>query len=417
MIIRRDAYLDKLISKKQNGLIKVITGIRRCGKSYLLFNLFKDHLLDSGTDRSHIIELAFDSYENKKYRDPETFYQYMKEKISDSGLYFILLDEIQLLEDFEAILNSLSRLPNTDIYVTGSNAKFLSKDIITEFRGRGDEVHMYPLSFSEFMSVYDGDKRDGWNEYMVYGGIPLVLNQKTHEQKSAFLKSLFTEVYITDILGRNKIRNREELEELLDIVSSAVGSLTNSNKLAQTFKSIKNKTINKSTIKKYLDALCDSFLLEEAKRYDVKGRKYIGTPLKYYFSDMGLRNARLNFRQIEETHIMENIIYNELRMRGYDVDVGVVTANEVTEYGKKIRKQREIDFVCNMGSKRYYIQSAFALPDRAKIEQEEKPLLLSVDGFKKIIVTKDAPAPLYDERGILSMSIYDFLLNKDSLNL
>ena len=417
MVIRRDTYLDKLISKKQNGLIKVITGIRRCGKSYLLFNLFKEHLLNNGTDCSHIIEMAFDSYENKKYRDSGTFYQYMKEKISDSGLYFILLDEIQLLEDFEAILNSLSRLPNTDIYVTGSNAKFLSKDIITEFRGRGDEVHMYPLSFSEFMSVYDGDKRDGWNEYMIYGGIPLVLNQKTHEQKSVFLKSLFTEVYITDILGRNRIRNREELEELLDIVSSAVGSLTNPNKLSQTFKSMKNKTINKSTIRKYLDSLCDSFLLEEAKRYDVKGRKYIGTPLKYYFSDMGLRNARLNFRQIEETHIMENIIYNELRMRGYDVDVGVVTSNEVTEDGKKIRKQREIDFICNMGSRRYYIQSAFALPDRAKIEQEEKPLLLSGDGFKKIIVTKDAPAPLYDEHGILSMNIYDFLLNKDSLSL
>ena len=417
MVIRRDTYLDKLISKKQNGLIKVITGIRRCGKSYLLFNLFKEHLLDNGTDCSHIIEMAFDSYENKKYRDSGTFYQYMKEKISDRGLYFILLDEIQLLEDFEAILNSLSRLPNTDIYVTRSNAKFLSKDIITEFRGRGDEVHMYPLSFSEFMSVYDGDKRDGWNEYMIYGGIPLVLNQKTHEQKSVFLKSLFTEVYITDILGRNRIRNREELEELLDIISSAVGSLTNPNKLSQTFKSMKNKTINKSTIRKYLDSLCDSFLLEEAKRYDVKGRKYIGTPLKYYFSDMGLRNARLNFRQIEETHIMENIIYNELRMRGYDVDVGVVTSNEVTEDGKKIRKQREIDFICNMGSRRYYIQSAFALPDRAKIEQEEKPLLLSVDGFKKIIVTKDAPAPLYDEHGILSMNIYDFLLNKDSLSL
>ena len=417
MVIRRDTYLDKLISKKQNGLIKVITGIRRCGKSYLLFNLFKEHLLNNGTDCSHIIEMAFDSYENKKYRDSGTFYQYMKEKISDRGLYFILLDEIQLLEDFEAILNSLSRLPNTDIYVTGSNAKFLSKDIITEFRGRGDEVHMYPLSFSEFMSVYDGDKRDGWNEYMIYGGIPLVLNQKTHEQKSVFLKSLFTEVYITDILGRNRIRNREELEELLDIVSSAVGSLTNPNKLSQTFKSMKNKTINKSTIRKYLDSLCDSFLLEEAKRYDVKGRKYIGTPLKYYFSDMGLRNARLNFRQIEETHIMENIIYNELRMRGYDVDVGVVTSNEVTEEGKKIRKQREIDFICNMGSRRYYIQSAFALPDRAKIEQEEKPLLLSGDGFKKIIVTKDAPAPLYDEHGILSMNIYDFLLNKDSLSL
>ena len=416
MIIRRDIYLNKLISKKQNGLIKVITGIRRCGKSYLLFNLFRDYLIESGVDSSHIIEMTFDSYENKRYRNPEIFFPYIKEKISDSGLYFILLDEIQLLEDFESILNSLLRLPNTDIYVTGSNAKFLSKDIITEFRGRGDEVHMYPLSFSEFMSVYDGDKRDGWNEYMVYGGIPLVLNQKTHEQKSAFLKSLFNEVYITDILGRNRIRNKEELEELLDIVSSAVGSLTNSNKLAQTFKSIKNKTINKSTIKKYLDSLCDSFLIEESRRYDVKGRKYIGTPLKYYFSDMGLRNARLNFRQIEETHIMENIIYNELRMRGYDVDVGVVTANEITGDGKKIRKQREIDFVCNMGSKRYYIQSAFALPDRAKIEQEEKPLLLSGDGFKKIIVTKDAPAPLYDEQGILSMSIYDFLLNSDSLN-
>ena len=416
MIIRRDIYLNKLISKKQNGLIKVITGIRRCGKSYLLFNLFRGYLIESGVDSSHIIEMTFDSYENKRYRNPEIFFPYIKEKISDSGLYFILLDEIQLLEDFESILNSLSRLPNTDIYVTGSNAKFLSKDIITEFRGRGDEVHMYPLSFSEFMSVYDGDKRDGWNEYMVYGGIPLVLNQKTHEQKSAFLKSLFNEVYITDILSRNRIRNKEELEELLDIVSSAVGSLTNSNKLAQTFKSIKNKTINKSTIKKYLDSLCDSFLIEESRRYDVKGRKNIGTTLKYYFSDMGLRNARLNFRQIEETHIMENIIYNELRMRGYDVDAGVVTANEITGDGKKIRKQREIDFVCNMGSKRYYIQSAFALPDRAKIEQEEKPLLLSGDGFKKIIVTKDAPAPLYDEQGILSMSIYDFLLNSDSLN-
>lgn len=417
MIIRRDTYLDKLISKKKNGLIKVITGIRRCGKSYLLFTLFKEHLLENGVDSSHIIEMAFDSYENKKFRDPDIFYQHIKERISDSGLYFILLDEIQLLGDFEAILNSLTRLPNTDIYVTGSNAKFLSKDIITEFRGRGDEVHMYPLSFSEFMSVYDGDKRDAWNEYMVYGGIPLVLSQKTHEQKSAFLKSLFNEVYITDILGRNRIRNREELEELLDIVSSAVGSLTNPNKLSQTFKSIKNKTINKSTIKKYLDSLCDSFLIEEAKRYDVRGRKYIGTPLKYYFSDMGLRNARLNFRQIEEPHTMENIIFNELRMRGFDVDVGVVTINEVTLDGKKIHKQREIDFVCNMGSKRYYIQSAFALPDRAKIEQEEKPLLLSGDGFKKIIITKDAPAPLYNESGILTMSIYDFLLNKDSLNL
>lgn len=417
MIINRDIYLEKLISKKQNGLIKVITGIRRCGKSYLLFTLFKEHLLKSDKGDSNIFEMAFDSYENKKYRDPEVFYPYIKEKLVASKMNYILLDEIQLLDDFESILNSLARMPNTDIYVTGSNAKFLSKDIITEFRGRGDEIHLYPLSFSEFMSVYRGDKRDGWNEYMIYGGIPLVLNQKTHDQKSLFLKTLFNEVYITDILTRNRIKNKEELEELLDIISSSVGSLTNPNKLSQTFKSVKNKTINKSTIKKYLDVLCDSFLIDEAKRYDIKGKKYIGTPLKYYFADLGLRNARLNFRQIEETHIMENIIFNELKIRGYDVDVGVVTSNEVSESGKKIRKQREIDFVCNMGSKRYYIQSAFALPDQKKTEQEKRPLLLTGDEFKKLIITRDSPAPLYNEEGILTMGIYDFLLNKNSLEI
>ena len=416
MVINRPEYIERLTSKTGNGLIKVITGIRRCGKSYLLFNLFKEYLLEKGIDSSHILEMTFDSYENKKYRDPEIFYPYIMGKLSDSDLYFILLDEIQLLGDFESVLNSLSRMPNTDIYVTGSNARFLSKDIITEFRGRGDEIHMYPLSFSEFMSVYDGDKRDGFNEYMLYGGIPLVLAQKTHDQKSSFLKALFNEVYITDIIGRNKIKNREELEELIDIVSSAVGSLTNPSKLSQTFKSVKNKNITKITIKKYLDALSDSFLIDEAKRYDIRGKRYIGTPLKYYFSDIGLRNARLNFRQVEETHIMENIIFNELKLRGYDVDVGVVITNEVTEQGKKIRKQREIDFVCNMGSKRYYIQSAFALPDEKKREQEERPLLLSHDGFKKIIITKEAPQPLYDEQGILTMSIYDFLLNKESLD-
>lgn len=416
MVVKRDVYLNRLIARKKNGLIKVVTGIRRCGKSYLLFKLFKTHLLESGVAEDHIFEMAFDSYENKKYRDPEIFYPYIKEKITKPGLHFILLDEIQLLGDFEAILNSLSRMPNTDIYVTGSNAKFLSKDIITEFRGRGDEVHMYPLSFSEFMSVYEGDRRDGWDEYMIYGGIPLVLDQKTHEQKSAFLKSLFSEVYITDILGRNRLKNKEELEELLDIVSSAIGSLTSPTRLCQTFKSVKNRTISKNTLIKYLDALCDSFLIHEAQRYDIKGRKYIGSPLKYYFSDLGLRNARLNFRQIEETHAMENIIFNELKLRGYDVDVGIVTTNEVTKDGKKIRRQREIDFVCNLGSKRYYIQSAFALPDREKKEKEEKPLILSKDGFKKILVTKDAPAPLYNEMGILTMSIYDFLLNKDSLD-
>ncbi len=417
MVIRRDLYLKKLISKKHNGLIKVITGIRRCGKSYLLFNLFKEHLLESGIDESHISEMAFDSYENKKYRNPEAFFPYITERLSVPGMHYILLDEIQLLDDFESILNSLARRPDTDIYVTGSNARFLSKDIITEFRGRGDEVHMYPLSFSEFMSVYQGDKRDGWNEYMIYGGIPLVLNARTHEEKSSLLKSLFTEVYITDIIGRNRIRNRDELEEILDIISSSVGSLTNPNKLSQTFRSVKKKQIGKDTIRKYLDALSDSFLIDEAKRYDVKGRKYIGTPMKYYFCDMGLRNARLNFRQIEETHAMENIIFTELRRRGYDVDIGVVTTNETTGDGKKIRKQREIDFVCNMGSKRCYIQSAFAMPDERKEEQEERPLLLTDDGFRKVIITKDAPAPLYNEKGILTMGIYDFLLNENSLEL
>lgn len=276
---------------------------------------------------------------------------------------------------------------------------------------------MYPLSFSEFMSVYQGDKRDGWNEYMIYGGIPLVLNARTHEEKSSLLKSLFTEVYITDIIGRNRIRNRDELEEILDIISSSVGSLTNPNKLSQTFRSVKKKQIGKDTIRKYLDALSESFLIDEAKRYDVKGRKYIGTPMKYYFCDMGLRNARLNFRQIEETHAMENIIFTELRRRGYDVDIGVVTTNETTGDGKKIRKQREIDFVCNMGSKRCYIQSAFAMPDERKEEQEERPLLLTADGFRKVIITKDAPTPLYNEKGILTMGIYDFLLNENSLEI
>ena len=417
MEIKRDRYLNLLISKKHNGLIKVITGMRRCGKSYLLFTLFKDYLLSEGIEKNHIIEIAFDAYENKQYRDPDVLYPYLKEKIKDDGMYYVLLDEVQLLGEFEAILNSLTRMKNVDVYVTGSNARFLSKDVITEFRGRGDEVHMYPLSFAEFMSVYPGAKQDGWNEYMLYGGLPLVLSVTAPDQKIAFLKSLFEETYISDIVGRHNIRNKAELEELLNILSSAIGSLTNPEKLAATFRSVKNKKISSNTIKKYIDYLCDSFLIDRAVRYDVKGKKYIDTPVKYYFTDMGLRNARLNFRQLEETHSMENMIFNELKIRGFNVDVGVIMQYDTNEKGNSVRKQLEIDFVCNKGSKRYYIQSAYAIPDQAKMEQEQRSLMRTGDFFKRIIITKDTPAPHYNENGVLIMSIYDFLLNENSLDI
>lgn len=417
MEIRRDIYLNKLISKKHNGLIKVVTGMRRCGKSYLLFNLFKEYLVNEGVNENHIIEIAFDSFENRKYRDPEVLFPYLMEKIADNEMYYVLLDEVQMLDDFESVLNSLGRKKNVDVYVTGSNAKFLSKDIITEFRGRGDEVHMYPLTYSEFMSVYDGDKQEGWRDYVLFGGIPLVLGFETADQKSDFLKSLFEETYISDITGRNNIRNKAELEELLNILSSAIGTLTNPSKLSATFKSVKNKSISKDTIIKYIDYLKDSFLIDSAIRYDIKGKKYINTPSKYYFTDLGLRNARLNFRQVEETHAIENIIFNELKVRGYNVDVGVVVMNEVDKNGKKIRKQLEVDFVCNKGSKRFYIQSAYALPDKEKMEQEQRSLVNTGDGFKKIIITKDAVAPLYNDEGILVMSAYDFLLNPDSMEI
>lgn len=416
MEIKRNRYLNTLISKKHNGLIKVITGMRRCGKSYLLFTLFKDYLLSDGIDEDHIIEIAFDAFENKKYRDPDVLYPYLKEQIKDDAMYYVLLDEVQLLGEFESILNSLIRMKNVDVYVTGSNARFLSKDVITEFRGRGDEVHMYPLSFAEFMSVYPGTKQDGWNEYMLYGGIPLVLEFTTPDQKIAFLKSLFEETYISDIVGRHNIRNKAELEELLNILSSAIGSLTNPQKLSATFQTVKKKKISNSTIKRYIDYLCDSFLIDSAIRYDVKGKKYIDTPVKYYFTDMGLRNARLNFRQIEETHSMENIIFNELKMRGFNVDVGVIMQYETNKKGTNIRKQLEIDFVCNQGSKRYYIQSAYAIPDQAKMEQEQRSLMLTGDFFKRMIITKDTPAPYYNESGVLIMSVYDFLLNENSLD-
>lgn len=415
MVVKRDVYLNKLISKKHNGLIKVVTGVRRCGKSFLLFNLFKEYLYSEGVDSNHIIEIAFDAFENKRFQDPYVLMPYLKEQIADDGMHYVLLDEVQLLGEFEAVLNSLIRKKNVDVYVTGSNARFLSKDVITEFRGRGDEIHMFPLNFSEFMSVYSGTKQDGWNEYMLYGGLPLVLRFEKPEEKIAFLKSLFEETYISDIVGRHKIRNRAELEDLLNILSSAIGSLTNPTKLSATFKSVKQKTISKTTITKYIDYLQDAFLIDSAIRYDIKGKKYINTPVKYYFTDIGLRNARLNFRQLEETHTMENIIFNELRIRGFNVDVGVVVVNSTDKDGASIRKQLEIDFVCNKGSKRFYIQSAYAIPNQGKMEQEQRSLMLTGDGFKKIIITKDAPAPHYNDSGVLVMSIFDFLLNPASL--
>jgi len=417
MEIKRDYYLNKLITKKHNGLIKVITGIRRCGKSYLLFTLFKNHLTESGVADDHIVEIPFDSFENKKYRDPEILYPYVKEQIADDGMYYILLDEVQLLGEFESVLNGFMRMKNVDVYVTGSNARFLSKDIITEFRGRGDELHIQPLSFAEFMSVYDGNKYDGWNEYVLYGGLPPVVLLRTAEQKIELLKSLFQETYINDIISRHSVKHRDEFEELINILASAIGSLTNPKKLTDTFKSKKNKVISSNTIKSYLDYLCDAYVVSRATRYDIKGKKYIDTPQKYYFSDVGIRNACINFRQLEENHTMENIIYNELIARNFNVDVGIITATGKDNDGKSVRKQLEVDFVCNKGSKRYYIQSAFSIPDREKMEQESNLLLRIDDSFKKIIVVKDLPAPTYTEDGILVISVYDFLLNSNSLDM
>lgn len=416
MNIRRDIYLNKLISKKHNGLIKVVTGIRRCGKSYLLFNLFKEHLLSSGTDEDHIIEMAFDAFENRAFRNPNVLYPHIRQRIDRGGMYYVLLDEVQLLDEFEAVLNSLIRMKNVDVYVTGSNARFLSKDIITEFRGRGDEIRMHPLRFAEFLSVYPGPREMAWQDYQVYGGLPLILNFPAPEDKSAFLKSLFEETYISDIVGRHRVRHRAELEDLLNILSSAMGSLTNPAKLSAAFRSIKKKTISQTTIKNYIDYLSDAYLIDSALRYNIKGKKYMGTPVKYYFADTGLRNARLNFRQLEPTHAMENIIFNELKIRGFNVDVGVVEVTRANSNGNNVRKQLEIDFVCNKGSRRCYIQSTYALPDQAKLAQETRSLLLTGDSFQKIIITNDTPAPHYTDEGILIMNIFDFLLDENSLD-
>ena len=429
MEIHRDFYLDKLIKRKKNGLIKVITGIRRCGKSYLLNNLFYNHLLDSGISADHIIRFAFDSADDlyligesliqiekeKRGVDPEKFIAYIRSKIVDNEMYYLLLDEIQMLDCFEAVLNGYLHRDNMDVFVTGSNAKLLSKDIATEFAGRGDEIHMYPLSFSEFMSVYKGDKYMGLSEYMLYGGIPLVVLRDNADDKAAMLQNLFSEIYIRDIFKRNHVKNIGELEDLLNILSSAIGSLTNPEKLKNTFRTVKKSKITSNTIKKYLDYFEDSFLIESSQRYNIKGKAYIETPKKYYFSDLGLRNARINFRQFEQTHSMENVIYNELRMRGYNVDVGVVPIAEKDKNGKVTRKQLEVDFVCNLGSSRYYIQSAYSLPDEAKRTQEIRPFRKIDDSFKKIIITRDIVPAYYDEYGILTVNIYDFLLDPGCL--
>ena len=429
MEIKREYYLDKLIKRQNNGLVKVITGIRRCGKSYLLNTLFYNYLLESGVDKEHIIRFAFDSADDlhligeslisvekeKRGVNPELFMEYIRSQTSGEGKYYLLLDEVQLLDCFESVLNGYLRKDNMDVYVTGSNAKFLSKDIITEFAGRGDEIHMYPLSFAEFMSVYKGDKYEGLSEYMLYGGIPLVVLREGANEKAAVLQNLFDEIYITDIFKRNRVKNQGELEDLLNILSSAIGSLTNPEKLRNAFKTVKKSSITAKTIKKYLDYFEDSFLIESAQRYDIKGKAYIETPKKYYFSDLGLRNARINFRQFEQTHSMENVLYNELRMRGYSVDVGVVPIAERDKDGKVVRKALEVDFVCNLGSARYYIQSAYSLPDEAKRNQEIRPFRKIDDSFKKIVVTKDIVPTHYDENGILTVNIYEFLLNPGSI--
>ena len=417
MEIKREKYLNDLVNRMHNGMIKVITGIRRCGKSYLLFKIFKKYLLEQGVPESHMIEIELDQRKNRKYRDPDVILDYIESMIKDYEQYYIMLDEVQMLDEFEEVLNSLLHIQNADIYVTGSSSKFLSKDVITEFRGRGDEVHIYPLTFKEFMEAFDGDIYHGWAEYVVYGGLPLTVTMKTEEQKIHYLTNLFQETYFKDIIERHQIEKTQELEDLTNILASAVGSLTNPPKIEATFKSSIQSNISLNTIRQYIEYLEDAFIISKANRYNVKGRKYIGTPLKYYFEDVGLRNARLGFRQIEETHLMENIIYNELRKRGYSVDVGVVEKRKNSADGKTERIRLEIDFVANLGSRRYYIQSAFGMPTEEKRLQEKAPLVQVKDSFKKIIVVKDVVNVTRDEEGITTMSVYDFLLKENSLEL
>lgn len=416
MEIKRDQYLNALINRMHNGMIKVITGIRRAGKSYILFNIFQNYLLSIGVNPSQIITIEFDRYENRKYRNADFVLEYIHSCLRKGEQYYLLMDEVQLLPDFEEVLNSLLHYQNLDVYVTGSNSKFLSKDIITQFRGRGDEIHVWPLTFKEFMQVYEGDVYNGWAEYVVYGGLPLTVSMKTEEQKVQYLTNLFKETYLKDIIERYHIDKVQEMDDLLNILASSIGSLTNPPRIEATFKSLIHSNISMNTIRQYIEYLEDAFIINKAYRYNVKGRKYIGTPLKYYFEDVGLRNARLGFRQVEQTHLMENIIYNELRSRGYSVDVGVVEKREVDLNGKEKKKQLEIDFIANLGSKRYYIQSAYSMPTEEKRIQEKASLIGVKDSFKKIILVKDVVKISRDEDGIMTMNIYDFLLNKDSLD-
>lgn len=412
MIIKRDKYLDELIGWKHTDLIKIVTGLRRCGKSFLLFNLFHQHLLSSGTDESHIIEIALDDISNEALREPFRMLEYVKSKIKDDNQYYLIIDEVQLLGRFVDVLNSFMHIDNVDIYVTGSNSRFLSKDVATEFRGRGIEIHIYLLSFAELYQARGGDKYALWKSYYTYGGLPYLASLNDNARKAEYLSSLNQTLYLKDIVERNKIANEDEFSELMNLMASSIGSPCNPNKIANTFKSVKKVSLASQTIAKYLSFMEDAFFVEKSVRYDIKGRKYIGTLSKYYFQDVGLRNALLNFRQVEETHLMENVIYNELRRCGYSVDVGMIEVRSATQ-----RKQLEVDFVANKGDKRYYIQSAFALPDEQKREQELVSLKKINDSFKKIIITRDDIAPYHDDNGVLIIGLMDFLLRdyKDQL--
>ncbi|KGF14697.1 ATPase AAA [Peptostreptococcus sp. MV1] len=412
--MERDIYLEQLIRKMNNGMIKVITGIRRSGKTYLLFKLFYKYLKSEGIEESNIIKIALDDRRNIELRNPDKLYEYLVSNISSEGKYFVLLDEVQMVDEFEDVLNSMLHIDNVDVYVTGSNAKFLSKDIITEFRGRGDQIHIFPLSFSEFYQNFEGDKYDAWLEYSMYGGLPKLVSIKNNADKASYLKNIVTETYLKDILERNDVRNPKELEELLSIIASGIGGLVNPKKILDTFKRVKGVSIHHSTVSDYLTYFEDSFLISRADRYNVKGRKYISTPCKYYFSDLGLRNASLNFRQYEETHIIENIVYNELLIRGYNVDVGVVDYFVNDENSKSIRKSAEVDFVCNAAPNRIYIQVAYDLPTEEKMKQERTSLEKINDDFKKIIIVKNSPT-YYTDDGILILNLFEFLLDKDSL--
>ena len=416
-IIKRDFYLNQIIDRKHNGLIKIISGIRRCGKSFLLFELFKQHLLDNGVKESHIIATALDGYKQEQYQNPDVYYEYITSQIKDEDMYYILLDEVQLMDKFESVLNGLMRIKNLDIYVTGSNSKFLSSDVVTEFRGRGDEIKVYPLSFSEFYSTKETDFETAWNEYLTFGGMPLILSYNKTEDKVKYLQNLFKETYLKDIIERNKIKNTEELEELFKIVASGIGCLTNPKRMENSFQSLKHVNLSAPAIKQYLDYLENAFIINKVIRYDIKGKKYINTPYKYYFTDTGLRNACLSFRQNEETHLMENVIYNELNRRGFSIDIGNVEIIDKAPDNTYVRKNTEVDFVANLGSKRYYIQSALEKPTEEKKAQEEKSLLGIKDAFKKIVIVKNSITPYQDENGITIIGLKDFLLNSNSLEL